>query len=81
MTALLPPDYENWSAAVTNDQGGLPLQTTRQPPSLALMALAEVLAQDYWETVHQPLPGPLARVLRDIEERDAARASRCVRPL
>jgi hypothetical protein len=66
---------------VTNDQGGLPLQTTRQPPSPASMALAELLAHDSGETVHQPLPAPLARVLRDIEERDAARTSRCVRPL
>jgi hypothetical protein len=41
------------------------------PPNLALMVLGKALAQAYLEPINQPLPPALARIVREIEEREA----------
>jgi hypothetical protein len=43
------------------------------PPNLALMVLGKALAEAYCDTVGQPLPEPLARILREIEDREGHR--------
>jgi hypothetical protein len=40
------------------------------PPNLALMVLGRALAEAYRDTVGQPLPEPLDRILRAIEDRE-----------
>jgi hypothetical protein len=43
------------------------------PPNLALMVLGRALAEVYRDTIGQPLPEPLARILREIEDREGRR--------
>jgi hypothetical protein len=41
------------------------------PPNLALMVLGKALAQAYLEPIDRPLPPALAKIVREIEEREA----------
>ena len=55
---------------VTPDQLRLP-RVDEPPPNLALMVLGKALAQAYAEPVDQPLPATLARIVDEIERREA----------
>ena len=55
---------------ITPDQLRLP-RVDEPPPNLALMVLGKALAQAYAEPVDQPLPATLARIVDEIERREA----------
>jgi hypothetical protein len=43
----------------------------KPPPNLVLMLIGKALAETYRDAMDQPLPEPLARIVRDIETREA----------
>ncbi|HEY8563888.1 MAG TPA: hypothetical protein VIL65_00175 [Beijerinckiaceae bacterium] len=45
-------------------------------PNLVLLALGKALAQAYDASTTQPLPEPLARLVREIEERERVTSPR-----
>lgn len=55
---------------ITTDQLRLP-RVDEPPPNLALMVLGKALAQAYSEPIGQPLPATLARIVDEIERREA----------
>jgi hypothetical protein len=55
---------------IRTDQLRLP-RVDEPPPNLALMVLGKALAQAYAEPVDQPLPSTLARIVDEIERREA----------
>jgi hypothetical protein len=57
----------------------LPIPDEQPRPTLALLVLAKELAREYSDTLEQPLPEPLAKVVREIKKR--ARDGRTLRAL
>lgn len=52
-----------------------------RPPNLVLMLIGKALAETYRDTMNQPLPEPLARIVREIESREARDGrARCPSP-
>ena len=42
----------------------------KPPPNLAVMIVGKALAEAYRESIGDPVPEPLTRILREIEERE-----------